>query len=141
MDFSSNRVAVKSVDTLFWFSSNCQNGEPNEDIVILSRLELLPESSSHFLMVSSTVLSRLKQLGFFSVPEDENCLVICLLDFKQKSIFTFNFLQVAYTFSTPNCYIGPFIFRNDIRYREIKCISSSLIVVFQCKVLISPSNL
>ncbi len=94
MDFSSNRVAVKSVDTLFWFSSNCQNGEPNEDIVILSRLELLPESSSHFLMVSSTVLSRLKQLGFFSVPAGENVLVseINLFDFKQTLIFTFFFL-------------------------------------------------
>ena len=64
MDLSNKSVAVKSVDTLSWFPSNFQKGEPNEDTVTLSRLELLPDARSHFSMASLTVLRRLKQLGF-----------------------------------------------------------------------------
>lgn len=68
IDLSSNSVAVKSVERLLLFSSNCQKGEPNEETTILNRLGLVPESSSHFLIASSIAFSKLKQLEFLSVP-------------------------------------------------------------------------
>lgn len=69
-DFRSISVVVRSVDKLRW--SNCQNGDPNEEMTILNRFELQPALSCHFSMSRLTVSSRLRQWVFLKVPDGIN---------------------------------------------------------------------
>jgi len=85
-DFNSIKVVVKSVDALQ--CSNCQYGEPNEEITIRNKLELEPEINCHFSICRLTLSSKLRQYGFLKVPVERIQMLISQFTLNRRGRYT-----------------------------------------------------